>query len=442
MDEEYDVIVLGTGLTECVISGLLSVSGKKVLHMDRNDYYGGKSASLNLKQFFEMFKPGVEDITKFGSSRDWNIDIVPKFVMAAGKLVRILSFTKVTRYLDFLQVEGSFVYRAGKIHKVPSKNKEARKSELMGWLEKIRCAKFLSFVEDFEEDKPCKKPIPTMTMEQLFDDFSIKPDTREFLGHAVALHTSDDYLLQPALPSVLRLKLYNESLERYGVSPYIYPLYGLGELPQAFARLSAVYGGTYMLNKPIDSIEYDEAGHVTGVTSSGETARCKIVVGDPSYFTKRVKSEGHVVRCVCFINHKVEGTLDAEAYQIIIPQNQVGRKHDIYVSCISSKFNVCPAGWSVVIASTTVETETPEAELAPALALFEPIQEKAFIVEECFVPLDDGKKDGVFISKSYDATSHFESTSDDVLSLYERIMGEPLDWTALPTTSVDDDDME
>ena len=30
MDEEYDAVVLGTGLTECIISGLLSVDGKKV----------------------------------------------------------------------------------------------------------------------------------------------------------------------------------------------------------------------------------------------------------------------------------------------------------------------------------------------------------------------------------------------------------------------------
>lgn len=37
MDDTYDVIVLGTGLTECILSGLLSVDGKKVLHMDRND---------------------------------------------------------------------------------------------------------------------------------------------------------------------------------------------------------------------------------------------------------------------------------------------------------------------------------------------------------------------------------------------------------------------
>jgi len=75
MDESYDAIVLGTGLKECIISGLLSVDGLKVvlplcsaatanrswlsspgallaqvLHIDRNDYYGGASASLNLNQ--------------------------------------------------------------------------------------------------------------------------------------------------------------------------------------------------------------------------------------------------------------------------------------------------------------------------------------------------------------------------------------------------------
>lgn len=30
MNETYDAIVLGTGLKECIISGLLSVEGKKV----------------------------------------------------------------------------------------------------------------------------------------------------------------------------------------------------------------------------------------------------------------------------------------------------------------------------------------------------------------------------------------------------------------------------
>ena len=51
---------------------------------------------------------------------------------------------------------------------------------------------------------------------------------------------------------------------------------------QAFARLSAVYGGTYMLSKPDAQVVYDEAGKATGVTSEGETVQAKFVVGDPS----------------------------------------------------------------------------------------------------------------------------------------------------------------
>lgn len=31
MNEEYDAVVLGTGLKECILSGLLSVNGMKVL---------------------------------------------------------------------------------------------------------------------------------------------------------------------------------------------------------------------------------------------------------------------------------------------------------------------------------------------------------------------------------------------------------------------------
>jgi Rab GDP dissociation inhibitor len=44
------------------------------------------------------------------------------------------------------------------------------------------------------------------------------------------------YLEKPVLESIKRIKLYSESLARYGKSPYLYPLYGLGELPQGFAR--------------------------------------------------------------------------------------------------------------------------------------------------------------------------------------------------------------
>ena len=87
---------------------------------------------------------------------------------------------------------------------------------------------------------------------------------------------------------------FSNSLARYGKSPYLYPLYGLGELPQGFARLSAIYGGTYMLDKPIEGYTYDENGAVNGVTSQGETVKTKCVIADPTYFPDKVKKTGKV----------------------------------------------------------------------------------------------------------------------------------------------------
>lgn len=118
-DGEYDAIILGTGLTECIISGLLSVQGKRVLHMDRNNFYGADTASLSLSNLFQKFRPGTEPAAALGHSRHWNVDLVPKFIMGCGNLVKILLHTKVTRYLEFKSIHGSYVFKDKKIQKVP-----------------------------------------------------------------------------------------------------------------------------------------------------------------------------------------------------------------------------------------------------------------------------------------------------------------------------------
>jgi Rab GDP dissociation inhibitor len=145
------------------------------------------------------------------------------------------------------------------------------------------------------------------------------------------------YIDQPARRTYERIVLYTSSMARYGKSPYIYPLYGLGELPQAFARLSAIYGGTYMLDKPIHEIITDSDGKFVGVRSGSETVKAKQVIGDPSYFVDnhesgkiRVVEEGKVVRAICILKHPIPGTDDADSVQIIIPQNQVNRWHGIF----------------------------------------------------------------------------------------------------------------
>jgi len=428
MDEEYDCVVLGTGLKECILSGLLSVDGLKVLHMDRNTYYGGDSASLNLETLYEKYRPGQKPPGTPQESRAYNVDLIPKFIMATGILVKMLIHTDVTRYLDFRSVAGSYVYTGGKIYKVPATDTEALKSPLLGLLEKRRAKKFFVFVQEYNiADAATHQGVsPNTPMSEVFTKFGLAADTVDFVGHSLALHRDDDYLKQPAGDTIMKIKLYVESLARYAKSPYIYPLYGLGELPQAFARLSAIYGGTYMLNKPFDELVMED-GKVVGVKSEGGVAKCKFVIGDPSYFPQKVQKKGQVVRCICILNAPVPNTDNSDSTQIIIPQKQVKRKSDIYISVVSSTHNVCPKGKYVAIVSSTVETSNPEAELQPAFALLGPIQDKFLYVSDNMVPTDDGTKDRVFVSSSYDPTSHFETTCEDVMDIYRRITGKEVD---------------
>lgn len=440
MDEEYDVIVLGTGLKECILSGMMSVSGKKVLHMDRNKYYGGESTSLcPLDLFYENMKMGKAP-ENLGKGRDWNVDLIPKFLMANGQLVKILIHTGVTRYLEFKSIEGSYVFqkKAGKIHKVPCNEKEALSSSLMGLFEKRRFRNLLVYVQEFDinDPKTWKDLDPKKsTAGDLFLKFGLEENTQDFTGHALGLYRSDEYKKEPMWRFVDRVKLYSESLARYGKSPYLYPLYGLGELPQGFARLSAIYGGTYMLDKDGCEIIYDENGKVIGVKSGEEVARTKMVICDPSYAKDKVRKVGQVVRIICIMDHPVPNTPSENlSCQVIIPQNQVNRKHDIYIGVVSSTHQVASKGFFLAIASTTVETKEPEKELEPALDLLGPVIQKFPAVYDLYEQIEGTDSNSqVFVSKSYDATSHFETTCDDVLDLYKRITGEPFDFSQIKT---------
>ena len=278
------------------------------------------------------------------------------------------------------------------------------------------------------------------TMREVYDKFGLEATTRDFIGHSMALYSDDGYINQPGMAkdAVTRIRLYANSMARYGKSPYIYPLYGLGELPQGFARLSAIYGGTYMLNTTIDEIKYD-GSKVSGIRATmkdraeeGEgmkfTTKTKMILGDPSYFPGKVQVVGHLLKAICILNHPIEKTGDSDSLQLIIPQSQVGRKNDIYIAMVGSAHNVCPRGYYIAIVSTIAESSANHhLELQPGL-------ERLGKIEEMFTskpvpiyePLESGLNDHIYISKSYDASSHFETTTDDIKDIYRRAAGEEL----------------
>jgi len=106
--------------------------------------------------------------------------------------------------------------------------------------------------------------------------------------------------------------------------------------------------------------------------------------------------------------------------------------------------------------STTVETSNPEAEIQPGLALLGPIKQRFVQISDVYEPLEDGKNSQVFtqsyfcplnwisksvifisklfISKTYDATSHFETTCLNVLDIFKRGTGEDFDFSKVKHT--------
>ncbi len=182
------------------------------------------------------------------------------------------------------------------------------------------------------------------TMKEVYDKFGLEATTRDFIGHSMALYQTDEYINQKgaAKETVVRIRLYANSMARYGKSPYIYPLYGLGELPQGFARLSAIYGGTYMLNTNIDEIEY-EGGKVSGIKATMRersedsdgmkfSTKTKKIIADPSYFPGKVQVVAHLLKAICILTHPVANTENSDSAQLIIPQSQVGRRNGRFCS--------------------------------------------------------------------------------------------------------------
>ena len=228
-------------------------------------------------------------------------------------------------------------------------------------------------------------------------------------------------------------------------SPFLYPLYGLGELPQAFARLAAVHGGTYMLNRGLEgapmfgegdlTVEYGPDGKCSGVKAGEHIARTKLVLGDPSYFGGKTKKVGQAVRAIALLDALPAG-LDGggESGQVI---SRAGRSAAPTTS--TSSTSARRTRWRPRqvprLPLDDRRAPRPPRRLAaadrrararrrpPALKAPLKIFYDAYDLE---APAADGVADQVFISESYDPTSHFETAISDVMAIWKRITGKDL----------------
>ena len=275
-DNIYDFIILGTGIKECILAGLLTkFEEKKVVQIDKNLYYGGQGASINLTNLWKHFRNEEKYPSQYGENRDWNVDLVPKVLMSSGSLVKILIKTNVSQYLEFKCLDSKFVSK-GELHKIPSNDKEALQSDLLDLKEKLNCTNFFQYILGFKVNdvNTYQGHDINAPFRDFVKAFNFEETTIEFIGYAVAHEINDEYLASPAINTIKKIQLYLDSAGKYGDTPYIYPVYGLSGIPEGFSRLCAINGGITILGKNADEIIFDSNGRFSAIKSDSEVFTC------------------------------------------------------------------------------------------------------------------------------------------------------------------------
>ena len=177
----------------------------------------------------------------------------------------------------------------------------------------------------------------------------------------------------PCLQGLKSTKKFLSSLGRFGNTPFLHCMYGSGELPQAFCRLCAVFGGTYYLGKDIDGIIFRE-GNIQGIITNGQRISCKHFVIGVSNCPENIKNIVNIPFYEVTLNRKIcllsDSILPSEKEQLTfasIKLRQSTSTEDTDTSVYTHAFvqeagygpSVCPKGMYVLQMTSKQGSDLP-----------------------------------------------------------------------------------
>ncbi|KAL4648214.1 rab proteins geranylgeranyltransferase component A 2-like [Arapaima gigas] len=195
--------------------------------------------------------------------RRFNIDLVSKLMYSRGLLVDLLIKSNVSRYAEFKNVNRILTYRQGNVEQVPCSRADVFGSKQLTVVEKRMLMKFLTFCLDYEQYPEEYQDFTEQTFWEFLQSKMLTDNLQHFVLHSIAM-VPPEARIKEGLRSTQH---FLRSLGRYGNTPFLFPIYGLGEIPQCFCRMSAVFGGIYCLRHSVQCLVLDK-----------ETGRCKAVI--------------------------------------------------------------------------------------------------------------------------------------------------------------------
>ncbi|XP_032557923.1 rab proteins geranylgeranyltransferase component A 1 isoform X2 [Chiroxiphia lanceolata] len=210
--------------------------------------------------------------------RRFNIDLVSKLLFSRGLLIDLLIKSNVSRYAEFKNATRILAFREGRVEQVPCSRADVFNSRQLTMVEKRMLMKFLTFCLDYEQHPEEYQDHESSTFAQFLQTRKLTPSLQHFILHSIAMVSETE---SRTLEGLQATKKFLQCLGRYGNTPFLFPLYGQGEIPQCFCRLCAVFGGIYCLRHPVRCLVVDKA-----------SGRCKAIV---DHFGQRISANYFIV---------------------------------------------------------------------------------------------------------------------------------------------------
>ncbi len=224
---------------------------------------------------------------------------------------------------------------------MPCSKADVFQSTTISLVEKRFLMKFLSVFQ--EPTLPAEWA--EKTFETVLSEHRIEGSLRDVIVHAIC--GADSLEGVSATRGAQLVKQYVGSVGRFGNTPFLYPLYGCSETVQAFSRLAAVNGATYMLRKAVRRITESpaEGSRFVVVDSEGEEWKCRHVVLSPGSCPEPIvlQREGPIVHCAY-----------ALLSQAVFPATTLAQSthivdgHVVQALHLDPSLKVCPEGKSLV----------------------------------------------------------------------------------------------
>ncbi|KKP05456.1 hypothetical protein THAR02_02416 [Trichoderma harzianum] len=390
-DTKWDVVISGTGLQQSLLALALSRSGKNILHVDPNEYYGEAEAVLSLQEVdewaarrqsgdgdgvFAAVRVTRPDGPESLSSRGYTLALAPQLIHTRSELLSKLVSSKAFRQLEFLAVGSFYIYQpssadssAPSLSRIPSTREDVFANTTISVKAKRGLMKFLKFVLDYnvEPQTDVWKPHAGDSLASfLAAEFKLDAALQAYII-TLTLSLDGKISTEAGLTAIHR---HITSMGVFGAGfAAVYPKWGgLSEIAQVGCRAGAVGGAVYMLGVGIKDVQKNpptaEMPEELDIVLSNDMAiKSKALVkalGKPAGESRRLSRLTAIVNSglPSLFDTVTDGAPTPAVGVVAIPagtpfgEDGVSSEYPIYALAHSSDAGECPSGQCVLYLST------------------------------------------------------------------------------------------